>query len=501
MDNVNSNIKLPPEIEEILYSKQGQEANLAIADDHYLVNSQIAKMTLAISGLFDKSIEIRTVDKYFQQQMPEKEAATIKELVSDILGKRLLIVDQTWFDGKVAEKISAMGGNPADFQPFIEEFKSKMAAEKQAKEEEKKREEEERLAMEREEAEQEMPLVLKDPEAEKAATKRTFSGNLKDILLSSEYKVKLGLNSSLLILLTNDETEQLQKELLDTLYENKEVLTTDKISLKGEMVDPTIGNWLADYIRFTGEEFASTIKRAQYITDSENPKKLKPEEKDLLKRLLDLYVGLRNFYANAGRMNLVDIQIIPLTAEEKALWDKEKSSGQQSSEELAEKMISSGDVDIAKLYEGNPEENEKIGEEKERIATETRREYTRVADVFEDLLLSRKRHGIIACLEILAETHALDNLIAKDSRFTNFLLAYFKRNNLASEADGFKADPYQEKYVRYFLKYVLMERLGLADNEAARYASRLSEIFGSVGSPYTQLAYLDLNDYKFKWGD
>jgi len=41
----------------------------------------------------------------------------------------------------------------------------------------------------------------------------------------------------------------------------------------------------------------------------------------------------------------------------------------------------------------------------------------------------------------------------------------------------------------------------LADNEAARYASRLSGIFGSVGSPYTEVAYLDLNDYKFKWGD
>ena len=90
--------------------------------------------------------------------------------------------------------------------------------------------------------------------------------------------------------------------------------------------------------------------------------------------------------------------------------------------------------------------------------------------------------------------------MAKDARFSSLLNGYFKRNNLQSEQEAFKLDPYQAKYIQHFLKYVFLERIGLSETDGARFAVKLSNIFRSKGaSQYAQLAYLDLEDNKFKW--
>jgi hypothetical protein len=153
------------------------------------------------------------------------------------------------------------------------------------------------------------------------------------------------------------------------------------------------------------------------------------------------------------------------------------------------------------LFQGSREENDKIAAEKDRIGTETRREYTKIGDVLENFLLQRQKIGMIACLELLAETGAFSALLENDPRYQNFLIGYFKRNNLAEEIKNFQSDPGAEKYVRYFVKYIFMERLGLVENEAARWGARLSNIFRSIGSPLKNMAYLDMADYKFKWNE
>ena len=61
---------------------------------------------------------------------------------------------------------------------------------------------------------------------------------------------------------------------------------------------------------------------------------------------------------------------------------------------------------------------------------------------------------------------------------------FFKRNNLQGEEIEFKKNPHQAKYVQYFLKFVYLERLGMAEAEGARLAANISNVFmqkGSVG--------------------
>ena len=227
--------------------------------------------------------------------------------------------------------------------------------------------------------------------------------------------------------------------------------------------------------------------------------------------VLKLYFAIKNFYFSLSKYDLSDIYIFPFSEEEQMDFVNQlKEQAGLDDVPLAAPFgaplgATRGDtivvaVDIEELFKDKPEDRLKIMQEKKRIVEATRKEYDKVADEFELALLNRKRHIIIACLEILAEVGALDNLLVEDSRFQNLLLGYFKRNNLPAEQVAFKANPYQGKYVQAFVKFVFLERLGLTENEGGRLAANLSNIFRNHGAKeYGQLSYLDLSDNKFKW--
>jgi len=91
-------------------------------------------------------------------------------------------------------------------------------------------------------------------------------------------------------------------------------------------------------------------------------------------------------------------------------------------------------------------------------------------------------------------------VLANDQRYRSYLTGYFKRNNLAAEAAEFARDPHNAKFLKHFLRFVFLERLGMAESEGARLAANLSNVFLANGSfEYGELAYLDLNDRTFKW--
>jgi hypothetical protein len=469
---------------------------------------QILLMVAFVKDLFLKNVEIADIEKEIISRfgLDRKEAAS---LAIEILSKRLLIADKEWFGGEVANKLKELGANLEDYQDYLKEYLVEFEKEQAIELEEKKRDEEEerreqgssstafiekRLA--------EVPQVIKDPEGEKTASKQGFAQYLVPVLRANDFILKIDLNIRLITLLVGDESKVFQKELLDVVYKNDEQLTSKELLLKKEKLEPTIGNWLKDYIHFVGvEDVVSTIKKAQYFTNSANVKALDADEKKLLDKLLDFYINLKNFYVNTGKYDPSEIYIFNLSDEEQAAFGKEIDDlvAQVPGEEKAV-VKKDGGQSIEDLLQEKVADEKKINIEKERIVKDTRKEFDKVAEIFEEVLLRRKRYPIIACLEILAETGSLDNLLAKDARFTSLLLGYFKRNNLQSEEADFKKDPYQAKYIQHFLKYVFLERIGLSESDGARFAVKVSNIFRSTGAnQYAQLAYLDLGDNKFKW--
>lgn len=497
---------LSDRINDLRNSQFASAASIDIMNKYKFSMSELSDMTDLVKNLYLKKVPLDNLEKQIVSIFGLDKKKSI-ELAKDICAKRLLIVDQEVFDGKVAEKLKEFGDDPDSYSDYIKEYlvafdkeqEEEAELEKMQKQEEAELTEEEYIS----ERLEEVPKFITDPEGEKRAAYTGFKEYLTGMLRTNDFALKIDLNIRLVSLLMADESKKFQKELLDAMYENAEKLTEKPITLKGEKVDPAIGNWLKDYISFVGvDEVVSSIKKAQYFTQSENVRALSEQEKNLLDKLLDVYIEVKNFYVNLSKYDLEEVKIFALSDEEQEAFIKDLESRMTASgsEGKTIDQQTGSKKTIDDLIKEKVIDEQKINSEKERIITETRKEFDKVADIFEDALLKRSRYPIIACLEILAEVGALDNLLAKDVRFKNLLFGYFKRNNLQSEEAEFNKEPYQAKYIQHFLRYVLLERIGLSEEDGARFAVKIANIFRSKGvSQYAQLAYLDLSDNKFKW--
>jgi hypothetical protein len=507
-------IILTEKVRQAYQANFGSEVNYRLGVDFDLKIGQLVELTGLVRDLYFKKVDVLNVDaeilKRFKLE-PEK----AKEMAKELCGMRLLVVDNEWFEGKVAKKIGELGGNVDDYAEFINEYLADIEKEeltRQSEGAEGHGGNEGDIGEAIKEKINEEPLVVRDPAQERSNAKIVFSSMLKNILGLRDVSLKIELNVRLITLLMNDEEERtFQRELLDLMHENKELITANHIIVGNENVEPSICNWIKDYIGYAGStEALSSIKKAQYFTVSPNLKKTNADERKIVDNVLKLYFAIKNFYFNLSKYDLSDIYIFPFSEEEQTDYVNQLKEQVAASDYAEASSDKQGDtprddttaalLNIEALFKDKPEDRLKINQEKQRIIEATRKEYDKVADEFELALLNRKRHIIIACLEILAEVGALDNLLVEDSRFQNLLLGYFKRNNLQGEQADFKASPYQGKYVQAFVKFVFLERLGFSESEGARLAANLSNIFRSHGAKeYGQLSYLDLSDNKFKW--
>jgi len=97
------------------------------------------------------------------------------------------------------------------------------------------------------------------------------------------------------LFLVNDFFQETCKNIRDTLLNaminNKEKLGDKNILIKNEKVGPYIGNWLFDYRLSYSEDNQkrTSLKRSEYINQSNNSKILNSEEKIMLLRILNIY--------------------------------------------------------------------------------------------------------------------------------------------------------------------------------------------------------------------
>jgi arsenate reductase-like glutaredoxin family protein len=127
--------------------------------------------------------------------------------------------------------------------------------------------------------------------------------------LNAPADVIQGLNISIFKLLNEDDS--LEEKIIELLYNNNEILTSGSLLIDDREVQPTISNWLKDFIKINGSELFDELKLVEYLSNSINAKKLKPEEKDLLRKLLKLYQNLAFFPESMDNIPIEDWQIFP----------------------------------------------------------------------------------------------------------------------------------------------------------------------------------------------
>jgi hypothetical protein len=124
------------------------------------------------------------------------------------------------------------------------------------------------------------------------------------------------------------ENTNLFYELEKILYINEEKLSNKEFTLDEKPKSPAVANWLKDFIKKNGSGMFDNLVLTQYLTASENAKKLDPAERDLLKKLLLTYRHLKFFPASMPNDYGDGWEIIPIeieAAENKTDNDKTKS--------------------------------------------------------------------------------------------------------------------------------------------------------------------------------
>ena len=503
--------EMPKEVKVFWHSEYGAEKNLDIADKFKLDIGQLSILTGLVGKIYKKEVALEKIEDILVKELKIKKDLAV-ELAVEVFGQRLLVVDKEWFEGKISVRLDQLGSSAEKFNEQTEKYQEAVELEVAADEAEAKKEALDLVDTGEyvKEKIKEVPKKMQTPAEEKKSARNVFSKYIKGILEDGDVALKVELNIRILTLLLSDEEgESFQKELVNTLYDNKELLTEKEIKTKNETVDPTIGNWLKDYVSFVGaENLVSSIKKAKYYTESKNVTSLSKEEKELVDKLLDLFVAVKNVYINANRVELEDIYLFPFSHEEQKQFIDEmeaevrKAQDQQEKVKAVDAETSSEEIDLVSLYQYLPQDRMAINKEKENLVKRTRKEYDKIADIFANYLLKRNKYGILAAIELLAETGALDTLLAKDKRYNHFITGYLSRNNLQGLEEEFKSNPYQAKFVQYFLKFVLLERLGMKSTDGAKIAAVVGNIFQeNEVMEYGQIAYLDLQDNKFKWSE
>lgn len=156
-----------------------------------------------------------------------------------------------------------------------------------------------------------------------------------------------------------NEDEGLDEKLEDLLYKNQEKISSHSIILDGHPASSSISNWLKDFIKSYGSDLFNEVVLAEYLSQSLNAKSLKPEEKELLRKILRLYRNLVFFPESMEGVPLENWEIFPvehntddriivksveqepkMTERQKVIFDLQKNLAKYSSSSLEYKAIS-----------------------------------------------------------------------------------------------------------------------------------------------------------------
>lgn len=138
---------------------------------------------------------------------------------------------------------------------------------------------------------------------------RTFTNNLIPALQAEPAKIK---EFNIILFQVFNEDDLLEDKVENLLYNNQEKLSNHQIILDGHPASPSIANWLKDFIKKYGSNLFNEVTLAEYLSQSPNIKLLKPEEKDLVRKILKLYRNLVFFPESMDGVLIDNWEILPV---------------------------------------------------------------------------------------------------------------------------------------------------------------------------------------------
>jgi hypothetical protein len=151
-------------------------------------------------------------------------------------------------------------------------------------------------------------------EEEKIAVLDLFNKDLINILKAPSLEAIKRLNGILIFLLNNVNT--FPAEIFQALSNNKLKVTNKPLIIDDRKVEPTVANWLKNFIKLNGSDFFDNLVLASYLSKDSNVKNLNDQEKMVLQSLLKLYRNLVFFPENMSDVPVENWEIFPISQEE-----------------------------------------------------------------------------------------------------------------------------------------------------------------------------------------
>ncbi|MFA5131469.1 MAG: hypothetical protein WC467_03515 [Patescibacteria group bacterium] len=279
---------LSPEVQFYFSQEISGQAILSLANEYKIGADRVYDLVFsAVNTNFD------FVSLHKEINMLNLAGTQINGFFRDFIGRILMPISPYIKTEEIKNELVRSGGKPEDYQKYVSEFFEVI-------EDNNFKELEEAIALHEKTV---------DPKEEKIYALDLFSNNLVELLSVDSPEATATLNGGLIYLLNND--GGFKNEALRVLLASEELLSANHLSLDDREVAPSVSNWLKDFIKINGSEIFDELVLAQYLSTSHNAKNLNKIEKELLRKLLQLYRNLAFFPESMAKRAVEEWQIIP----------------------------------------------------------------------------------------------------------------------------------------------------------------------------------------------
>lgn len=145
----------------------------------------------------------------------------------------------------------------------------------------------------------------------------------------------LRLNAVIFELIGKD--EQYLNKIIKYFLDSQEKISSKRIILKGKSEEPTISNWIKDFVFENSSDIFSPIILAKYLTSGKNVVSLNQDEKQILRQILKIYRNLIFFPESMGVLPYKDWEIFPINKDLLSIFNNKNTKKPNS------KIISQSD--------------------------------------------------------------------------------------------------------------------------------------------------------------
>jgi len=327
MDNCFKKINnLPDDIKAYFMSSKSAELNLFICNKYKIAS--IKDYTIMIGRMFCGELRLPDLQNELIKLF-KIDSKLVKKVALDVVGTRILVADR-YFEKKASEYIKKNGGNIDDYNRYIKQYKVAVEEENKYFEEQIKEKEVFVGVIKKEEVKEDSF----NPAIERESNIKIFNSNIIGLLTSKPGPHIDDYNNSLLNLLLDKKTGlNFRNDLVKAYFSNNQKVTNSSLMYNDKKIRPTVSNWIKYFIKVKGSDLFNKIVLTDFMTKSENVKKLSNDEKVLVTRILELYRNVKFFPRSMADKARDGWEIIPSPRKIDKQKDKVELPEQVSKEE------------------------------------------------------------------------------------------------------------------------------------------------------------------------